>query len=266
MMIRATRTEKIPWTQLFSLVYQIWRRDFLQFRRTWLISVIWIIMEPLFILGSIGFGLGSYVSTIQGVSYVEFFYPGLICSSSMFVAYFVSTYDNFTKLTHQQLFATFMLSPMEAREIVLGEVLWAATKGTISAAGVSVIASFFGLVESWYILPAMLIVFLSSVVFAAFGMLVTTFVENYDQIIYPSSGLIIPMSLFSGTYFPIEHLPVVLKYLVYIFPLTHAVRAVRALLLDGFDGGMVLNCFYLIVLAYFLVHWSAVRLNNKILN
>ena len=260
------RAEKISLAQQTQLIYSIWKRNFLQFKRTWMISLLWIIIEPLFILTAIGYGLGSFVPTIAGVSYVDFFYPALICSTSMFVSYFVSTYDNFSKLTHQQLFATQILTRIEPQEIVIGEVIWAATKGTISAAGVSVVAALLGLVDSWRIFPALFVVFLSCLVFSCFGMLITTWVKNYDQIIYPSSGLIVPMSLFSGTYFPVDHMPYGLKYASYLFPLTHSVRMVRALLNEGFDWWMLLNTSYLLLLIYFLVRICSNRLAQKILN
>jgi len=260
------RWEKITYNQQMSLVYRIWRRNYQQFKRSWLISLLWIVIEPLFVLAAVGYGLGSFVADIKGISYVEFFYPALICSSSMFISYFVATYDNFSKLTHQGLFTTQLTTAIEPQEIVLGEVLWAATKGTFSAIGVSLVASLFGLVDSWRIFPALIVVGISCLFFAAFGLLVTTMVKNFDQIIYPSSGLIIPMSLFSGTYFPIEHLPYGLKYLAYIFPLTHAVRMVRGILTTGFDYWMILNLAYLLILIYVFVRWSSVRLANKLLN
>ncbi len=260
------RTEKITLNRQAGLVYQVWNRNFLQFKRSWMLSLLWIVIEPLFTLGAVGYGLGSFVATMDGMSYLEFFFPALLCTSSMFVAYFVSTYDNFSKLTFQRLFATQITTAIEPHEIVLGEVLWGATKGTISAMGVSLVASMFGLIETWRIIPALGVVAISCLFFSCFGMLITTFVRNYDQIIYPSSGLIIPMSLFSGTYFPINHLPYGLKYLAYIFPLTHAVRMVRGILVTGFDVWMIFNLAYLLLLIYLLVKWCSVRLADKVLN
>lgn len=260
------RSEKVSKVAFWNMVFQVWRRNYLQFKRSWLVSLFWIVIEPLFVLGAMGFGLGSFVSTINGVSYADFFYPGLICMSSMFVSFFVSTYDNFSKLTYQKVFATQILSPIEPQEILVGEVLWAATKGTFSAFGVSVVAASIGLVDTWRIFPALGIVFLSSLVFSAFGMLVTTLVRNYDQIIYPSSGIIIPLSLFSGTYFPIEQLPYGLKYIAYISPLTHSTRAVRSLILTGFDWYQLVNITYLCVIIYFLYKVSYKRLAQKLLS
>lgn len=261
------RSERVSLQASLAMVLQIWKRNAFQFQRSWLISLFWIVIEPTFILGAMGFGLGSFITTINGVSYAEFFFPSLLCISSMFVTYFVSTYDNFAKLTLEHTFHTQILTPIEPKEIVIGEVLWAATKGTLSAIGVSIVAIGLGLVETWRIIPAFFIIFLSCTIFAAFGMIVTTYVRNFDQIIYPSSGLIIPMSLFSDTYFPIDSLPIIFRYLVMAFPLTNAVCAIRQIILYGFnDYYLILKIAYLVLLSFLLIRFAIKRLSLKLLS
>ena len=248
-----------------KLIMQIWLRNFAQFKRAWLVSFFWIILEPLFILLALGFGIGGFVPTIKGTSYIEFFFPGLVCSSAMLISFFSSTYDNFSKLNHQRLFHTQILSQISSSEIFFGEILWAASKGLFSALGVSLIASFFGLVDSFRIFPALMVIFLSGLVFSSLGMLVTTYVKSFDQIIFPTSGFIIPMSLFSGVYFPTDQLPYGLNYLVYLFPLTHATRTVRELILHGYDWWMLGNIFYLALCSYLLIRLARRRLENTLL-
>jgi len=260
------RKDNVSWLASWKMAVQIWRRNFISFRRSWKVSFVWIILEPVLVLAAMGYGLGSFVSTMDGVSYAEFFYPALLCTTSMLVAYFVSTYDNFSKLTHQGVFASLILTPIEPKEIVIGEVLWAGTKGLISAAGVAMVAGGLGMVETLRIFPALIVVFISALVFAAFGMLVTTWVKSFDQIIYPTSAVVIPMSLFSGTYFPIDNLPYGMRYLAYISPLAHSVRVVRGLLLKGYDWWMLGNVAYLLILLFFLTRLASRRLTRKLLN
>jgi lipooligosaccharide transport system permease protein len=249
------------------MVFHIWKRNAVQFTRTWLISLFWIVIEPTLILGAMGFGLGSYITTINGVTYADFFFPAILCTSAMFVTYFVSTYDNFSKLTHQKTFVTQILTAIEPKEVVIGEILWASTKGTISAIGVAIVGAAIGLVDTWRIFPVFFIVFLSCMVFAAFGVIVTTYIRNFDQIIYPSSGLIIPMSLFSDTYFPVETLPHGLKYVTYIFPLTNAVSASRTILQNGFsDYTLIVKVLYLAILAFLLIRFAITRLSQRLLD
>ena len=264
--VHELRNETTVLSFRLKMVAQLWLRSFKQFRDTFWVSLFWVILEPLFTLGAVGFGLGTYVSNIEGISYADFFFPALLCVSGMFVGFFVGTYDNFSKLTHEHLFSTQILTPVEPSEIVWSAILWGGCKGLFSAFGITIVASFFGLVDNWRIIPALLVVFLVSLVFTAFGMLITTLVKSYDEIIYPSSGLIIPMSLFSGTYFPIDHLPFGLKYVTYLLPLTHAVRVVRSLLVSGFDWWMLANLGFLLVLLLLLIRVSTIRLTNRLLD
>jgi lipooligosaccharide transport system permease protein len=247
-------------------VYQIWWRNFLQFRKSWLVNIFWIVIEPLFMLVAIGYGVGAFIPSVDGYSYADFFFPALLCVSSMMVAFFVSTYDNFSKLTYQKTFATMILTPLDPEQIVIGELCWGATKGTFSAIGVSIVAFSFGHIDSWKILPALVVIFISSFLFSALGMLVTSLVKNYEGIIYPTSGLIVPMSLFAGTYFPLEQLPVWGRYLSYLLPLTHTTRAVRGLLLGGIPWWQILiHIVVLILIAAGLTKISIRRISQKLI-
>lgn len=222
-------------------VAAVWSRNFLQFRKSWLVSLFWILLEPLFVLGALGYGLGTYVTQVQGMSYLEFFFPALLCNSAMLVAFFECTYANFTKLSHTRLYHTMLLAPMDPRHLLTGEVLWGGTKSLFSVAGVMVVAAALGAMGSARILMAVPVIFLSALTFAAFGMLVTSMVRNYDQIIYPSSGLIVPLSLFSGTYFPLEVLPKPIQVLAYLSPLTHAVSATRSIQQGNYSAFVFVN-------------------------
>jgi lipooligosaccharide transport system permease protein len=195
-----------------------------------MVSLFWIVLEPVIYLGAIGFGLGAFVSNMGGLSYIEFFFPALLCTTAMMVAFFEGTYGNYTKLTHQKTYATIMLTRVGPEEIVAGELLWAASKGFFGVIGVTFVALCFGLIDSYRILVVLPVLFLLSTLFSCLAMIATSMARSYDSFIYTTSGLIVPMSLLSGTYFPLEQLPAGLRYLSYLFPLTHGVAAVRGIL------------------------------------
>lgn len=244
---------------------RVWSRNFLYFRKTWTVSLFWVVLEPLMYLGAIGFGLGTFVANIGGHSYVDFFFPGLLCSTGMMVAFFEGTYGSFTKLTHQRTYATIMLTRIGPEEIALGELLWAGTKGYFSVCGVALVAAFFGLIDTWRIIPALAILLLLCWLFASLAMIVTSFARNYDSFIYSTSGFIIPMSLFSGTYFPIEQLPGGLRYVAYLFPLTHAVQAVRGILQEGFTMAVGVHTLVLLILGILAMNIAIYRIRGKLL-
>ncbi len=244
---------------------KVWSRNFLYFKKTWLVSVFWIVLEPVVYLGSIGLGLGAFVNNMGGVSYIEFFFPALLCTTAMMVAFFESTYGSYTKLTHQKTFATIMLTRVGPEEIVAGELLWAASKGFFGVMGVTVCSVFFGLIDSYRIIIALPVLFLLSCLFSCIGMLMTSVAKSYDSFIYSTSGLIVPMSLLSGTYFPLEQLPSTLKYIAYLFPLTHGVSAVRTILYQGLDLWALGHIVILAVMCLVIMNIAMLRIREKIL-
>lgn len=261
------KPESVRLPTFLSGVFSVWKRNFLQFKRFWLMNFFWTVLEPLLILLAIGYGLGAFIPNMRGIAYVDFFFPSLLCVSSMMVSFFEATYGNFAKLNNHKIYSTMILTPLEPSHVVVGETLWAATKGSISAIAVAIIAGIFGHLDNLMLIPSFVVIFLSSFLFAALGMVVTSTVKSHDGIIYPTSVFIVPMSLFSGTYFPIEHLPFGLKYLTYLFPLTHSVTLVRGLLLDGiiwWQGAIHLTC--VIGLAGMCLYVAIKRITQKIIN
>ncbi len=240
---------------------QVWLRNFLFFRKTFLVTLFWTTLEPLMYLAAIGFGLGRFVEQIEGLSFIEFYYPGLLASTAMMVAYFESTYPSYTKLTYQKTYLTMLLTPLNPNQILLGEILWAATKGFIGICGVILISMLFGLfkMQVIFVLP---ILFLLCLIFAAFGMIITSLAKNYDSFIFSTSGLIIPMSLISGTYFSIQDMPVLVRAMAQVFPLTHAVSLTRTVLYKNLG---LSNLVSLGVLVGYLVVFTfiAKKLFNK---
>lgn len=244
---------------------KIWRRNFLFFKKTIWVSLFWIVLEPLMYLAALGYGLGSFVDNIQGQPYLEFFFPGLITMTAMMVPFFEGTYANYTKLTHQKLYTSVLLTPIGADEIIFGEILWSASKGFFGVLGVIIVASVFGLVKTWNVLLALPIIFLISWIFSSLAMVVTSWAKNYDSFIYATSGFIIPMTLISGVYFPVQEMPLVLKIITYGLPLSHAVALIRALFLDHVTWVQILNLLYLLAAAWILLGLALKRIKAKLI-
>ncbi|MNJ93500.1 Inner membrane transport permease YadH [compost metagenome] len=244
---------------------KVWSRNFLYFKKTWMVSVFWIILEPVIYLGAMGFGLGAFVNNMGGLSYIEFFFPALLCTTAMMVAFFESTYGNYTKLTHQKTYSTIMLTRVGPEEIVAGELIWGASKAFFGVIGVTIVAMFFGLIDSYKIILALPVLFLLSCLFSCIGMIFTSFAKNYDSFIYSTSGLIVPMSLLSGTYFPLDQLPSGLRYVAYLFPLTHAVAAVRGIIHNGVVWQICAHILVLLIVTWICMNISFFRIKKKLL-
>jgi lipooligosaccharide transport system permease protein len=258
-------SEYLAAPQLNNGFIRVWQRNFLQFRKTWLVSAVWIVLEPLMYLGGFGYGLGAFVNNMNGLSFLEFFFPGLLCTTAMFVAFFEGTYSNYSKLTYQKIYSSIMMTRVGPEEIVFGEILWAASKGFAGVCGVTLVAAVFGLVDSMMIFAALPVLFVISWLFACIAMIVTSMARSYDSFIYGTSGFIIPMTLLCGVYFPNEHLPVVLRYLTYLLPLTHGVQAVRGLLTKGFTESFYIHFTILCFMSWVCMNIAIIRLRAKLL-
>jgi lipooligosaccharide transport system permease protein len=250
-----------------SGIFSIWMRNFLHVRYTMLITAFWIFLEPALYLFAIGYGVGEFIPEIQGKTYLEFYFPGLLATTAMMVPFFESTYGYFSKLRHQKTYHAILLTPISVGEIMWGELLWAATKGLMSGFGILVIGAILGIITPGKIITCMGIVALISFVFAIVGMLFTTYARHYDFFIYGTSGFILPMSLFSDTYFPIERLPLKVQWLVQMLPLTHGVRLMRLTLDEQFNkGGTILHLGILIIFVVVLANWTYGRFRRILLN
>lgn len=240
---------------------QVWLRNFLFFKKTFLVSLFWTVLEPLMYLAAIGFGLGRFVEQIEGLTFIDFYYPGLLASTAMMISYFESTYPNYTKLTYQKTYAMMLLTPLNEQQILFGEILWAATKGFLAVCGVCFVSLFFGLFK-YQIFLTLPFLFLLCLVFSAFGMVVVSIARNYDSFIFSTSGVIIPMSLLSGTYFSIQDMPVFFKGLAYLLPLTHGVTLTRDIIYRTLTGYSLLSVLLLLGYLYGL-SWLAYKLFKK---
>lgn len=224
---------------------KVWLRNFLFFKKTYLVSLFWTVLEPLMYLAAIGFGLGQFVDQIEGLTFIDFYYPGLLASTAMMISYFEATYPNYTKLTHQKTYAIMLMTPLTEKDILTGEILWAATKGFLAVCGVVIVSLLFGLFK-FKILLALPVLFVLCLIFSAFGMVMISLAKNYDSFIFSTSGIIIPMSLISGTYFSVKDLPVFLRGLAYLMPLTHAINLTRDLIYRSLSLQSALSFFILL--------------------
>lgn len=209
--------------------FMVWLRNARVWRKSWKTSLVGSIGEPLFYFFGIGFGLGSLIPSVNGGPYLNFIAPGLIFSSVMYSATIESTYSTFTKMEHQKVYASMVLSPLSFDEIVFGEMLWAVTKGIISGGTILALAVSFGVIGPWPAVAALAVILLAGLMFSSLGMIVTSEAKSYDFFNYYFTLIISPMFFFSGIFFPLSSLGDWAERIGWFFPLTHLVGLSRAL-------------------------------------
>ena len=132
----------------------MWQRNRDAFFRSWHVEVGGIVVEPFILLIAVGFGLGAYISNLgEGVSYPRFLAPGVIAAYAMFHATFDSTYGAYMRMESHHIYESILFTPLGPEDIVMGEVMWGATRALMSGAAVLAVAAVFGLLGSpWAIL------------------------------------------------------------------------------------------------------------------
>lgn len=243
-------------------MFKVWYRDFKVWTRFFTSSLVANLGEPFLYLVAIGFGLGRYVASFDGMSYSEFIAPALVVVSAMNAASFETTFSSYTRMTVQRTFDAIAATPISFRQIVWGEILWAATKACFSSMIIFLVVAAFGLVKSPWALSVILICAVQGLLFASLGMLATSLAKSYEMFSYYFTLFISPMFLFSGTFFPLEGLPVWVTSVAWALPLTHAVAGAREVF-QGAPGGVFLKSILWLSTAAALISWLAVRRMEK---
>jgi lipooligosaccharide transport system permease protein len=148
----------------------------------------------------------------------------------MMTASFEGMYSAYTRMDVQKTWDAILATPLEVRDVVLGETIWAGTKSLVSVAAILVVAAALGIAGSWRALLVLPVVLLTGVCFAALALVVTAFARNYDFFLYYTTLVITPLMLFSGVFFPMDGMPTPLRWAVQALPLSHAVEVVRPLM------------------------------------
>ena len=202
-------------------------REWTVFKYFWRNQTFAAIVEPIVNLLAFGFGFGKLVSHIAGIPYLQFVGTGVVATSVLFSAVFSGMFDGLYKRRYQRVYDAMLAAPVDVEEIVTGEVLFLGTKAGVYGVAPLLVAFGFGLPPE----PAMLLVpfigILTGIGFAAFGMFFAAIATRFDDFNYVISGLITPLFLVAGTFFPLTRLPGWLRALAQVNPLYHCVELVR---------------------------------------
>ncbi len=209
---------------------RVWQRNFDTYRHVWRGNLLGHLADPLFYLAVLGFGLGSRMEPVQGVPYVAFLASGVIAGAAMSSACFETSYASFLRMRTQGTFDAMLATPLQVADIAGGEVLWAATKGLVSALATFTVAWAFDLLEGgWWLLPACAVVLVQGLFFGGVALSVTARVRSLDALNHFYALFIMPVLFLSGVFFPLDALPTPLRWAAELSPLTHAVRLIRPL-------------------------------------
>ncbi len=235
------------WPQVSRRALEVWRRDRDVFTKTIKVNFIPPIVEPIIYLAAFGFGLGMVIDEIDGVPYADFIAPGLIAITIMTASFFECTYASFVRMYYQKTFDAIVATPLNVDEVITGEILWGATRSTISATIILAVVTIFGLVHSFWALLIIPFSFMGGLMFAAIAMCFTAVTPKIDNLNYPTSLFITPITFVSGTFFPLTFFPAAVQTIALAtVPLVHIAEITRSLTLGDVSLDLVWSLLWIL--------------------
>ena len=242
----------------------IWHRHFLAWKKMAIPSILGHLADPLIYMLGLGFGLSTLIPEMGGTSYILFLAAGTLCYSTMNSATFEALYSGFSRMHHQRTWDAILNTPITLDDIVISEILWAATKSLMSGVAVLLVIWIMGMSHTWLSLWTIPLALLVGLCFAAIGLIMTALAPSYDFFMYYFTLVITPMMMLSGVFFPVDQLPALLQTVSAVLPLAHAIDLVRPLL-NGISPDNILLHLAVLV-AYTLVgfYLSLVLFRNRL--
>lgn len=232
----------------------IWYRNWVVYLKTWLISFLPPLLEPILYIVAFGVGFKTLIGDVVyhgvPVSYVAFIAPALVASGIMNSSFFETTYSSFVRMYYLKTFDAIMAAPVSVDEVITGEIIWGATRSVMTAIIITGVVAAFGLISLPWAFLLVPLALLGGLGFGSLGMIFTGVVANIELFNLPTFLFITPMFLFSGTFFPLDTLPAWAQHVAMALPLTHLTILARAI---GFghpgDPRLLWSVAYLVAFA-----------------
>ena len=243
----------------------VWRRNFEMYKRIWKMSLLPNFFEPVFYLMAIGVGVGAYVSEMSGMSYAEFLAPGLVCVAAMNGASFEVTWNFYVRMTKERAYDAMLTTPIQADDVLAGELLWALTRVMIYGGSFFIVVSLFGLAPMPQALLALPAIPLAGLLFAAIGISFSLRIPTMDFFSFYFTMFLTPLFLFSDVFFPIdERLSGGWLWLAELLPLLHPVRLARCAFEGSWSWIALWDVAYVVGLSALLLAWSRGAMRRRL--
>lgn len=231
---------------MFNGIRGIYLRETLILRKKLVKTLLAAAISPALFLIAFGYGVGRGAQ-VNGYDYLVFLLPGLLTMSSMNQSYGIATEINISRF-YFKVFDEYLLAPLRRWEIVVAEMMYGVTKGMIPVTIIAVYSLFCGVHFSWnsFFIIAL---FLHLSIFALLGLITALLVRNHSDQAMMNSFLITPMMFLSGTFFPVEKMPLFIRALASLSPLTYSTKLIRATMIPE----MAINFWLFPVLMIMLV-------------
>lgn len=260
-------SDPVPYPPLSHRLFSVWYRHMRVYTKNLLSNGLPPFLEPLLFLLGVGIGLGKYIDRpMEGMAYIEFLGTGLLVTAAMYTAAFECTFGTFIRLEFDKVYDGMLAAPITVNNLIVGEIIWAGTKGLFFSFAVVCILTLFRIIDLPYGLLTPLVGFLTGVMFATMSLLVTSFVKNINHFNFYHTGFLSPMFFFSGVVFPVNNLPKPMQWFAEMVPLTHAVRLVRAICTSRYHVGLLGDLAYVAVFIVVVGALAVRRLRTRLVS
>jgi len=245
--------------------FAVWRRNAKVFSKLWKGALLPTFLDPLFYLIALGFGLGTYIASLDGVPYRDFLAPGLIASAALWAASFETTYNVYMRMNEDRLYDAVLATPVEVQDLAAGDIIWGATRAMVYGSVFALVVAAFGLISSPWAILIPPFVFIGGLCFAVIGYAFTSLVSRIDFYSYYFTLGVTPMFLFSGIFFPFTDLPDWVEVLAWFSPLYHLVEITRGLATGPEALQIALHASWLVVVSLMLFPIPVRALRRRLL-
>lgn len=210
------------------------------------------VFEPIFYLLSLGVGLGAYIGAVTDVHgneipYAAYIAPALLAVSAMNGAVYDSTWNVFFKMNYGKLYQGMLATSLGPLDVALGEIMLALMRGAAYGLSFQVVMQVLGLNLSWTAILAVPAVILIAFGFASIGMGITSYLKTFQQMEW-IPFVLLPMFLFSATFYPLSVYPEPIQWFVQALPLWHGVELVRGLTTGILTPMMLVHVMYYLLM------------------
>ena len=254
---------------LLIRLYSVWYRHYRVYTKHLISNAFPALFEPLIFLAAIGIGLGMFVESINGIPYVEFLASVIVVPTAMYTSAFECSFGTFIRLEFDKVYDGMLASSITINDLFIGEIIFAGTKGSFFSSIVLLVITVTGIplnIQPEY--TALLIPFaglLTGLMFGAFSLFVTSFVDTINHFNFYFTGFLTPLFFFSGIVFPLDRLPYFVQLFAEILPLIHSVEITRGLYFNDFHMRFVYDLIYILFFILIFGYWALKRLEKKMI-
>jgi lipooligosaccharide transport system permease protein len=232
----------------------MWRRVLaywlIVYKENWRNSVFSSFLTPLLFLGAMGYLLGPLVDGgarggIPGVDYVAFLAPGLLAAQAMMSGINDSTYTVLAGVKWRKFYHAMLATPLGVRDVLVGHLMFVVVRLMLTSAAFLAIAFALGAIRGWWALLAMPVAVLTGMAFVTPVFAFSVSQRDGDGFNLLTRLGVMPIFLFSGTFFPIDQLPGWLQLVAWLTPLAHGVDLCRDLALGTPSAGAAGSLAYI---------------------